>query len=300
MRNRWFRRLAIAAGSLVAFVAFLVVAVYAITALRQRRTYDVALRAVPVSPDSATLARGEHLAGPIGKCADCHGADLGGKVFIEDPGLGRLVASNITSGGVLPQYNDAQLARAIRSGVRHDGHGLLFMPSNDYNYLSDEDVGAIIAYLRSRPPVSRTLPANELKFLARALWTTGMVPMMTADEIDHAKPAVARVAASTAPEYGHYLANVGGCTGCHGPGLSGGKIPGTPPEWKPASNLTPSGIGRWSESDFRTALRTGRRPDGTPIDTLMPWKASGKMTDAEITALYAYLKTVPAKEFGNH
>ena len=91
---------------------------------------------------------------------------------------------------------------------------------------------------------------------------------------------------------------MGGCTGCHGPTLSGGHIPGTPPSWKPASNLTPRGIGSWTEADFTRALREGVRPNGTPIDTLMPWRLTRQMSDDEIRGLYAFLKTVPAKEFG--
>jgi mono/diheme cytochrome c family protein len=100
-------------------------------------------------------------------------------------------------------------------------------------------------------------------------------------------------------EYGQYLARNAGCPSCHGPGLSGGKIPGTPPEWKPAANITPTGIGAWSLDDFKRALREGKRPNGTPIDSIMPWKASGHMTDDEIASVYAFLRTVPAREFGN-
>jgi mono/diheme cytochrome c family protein len=300
MRNRWLRRLAYVLGGLVTVVAALVVAIYGVTWARTGRTFDVAATPVPVSRDSATLARGEHLVTAIGKCAECHGADYGGKVFIDDPALGRVVARNITPGGEVAQYSDAELARAIRHGVRKNGKGLLIMPSADYAGFSDEDVGAVVSYLRSLPPVTRPLPPTEMHFLARALWTFGQLPLMDALAIDHAKRAPERVAVAPTPEYGHYLANVGGCTGCHGPGLSGGKIPGTPPDWRPAANLTPAGnLGKWTVDDFTRALRTGRRPDGSPIDTIMPWRAAGQMTDDEIHAVYAYLKTVPARPFGN-
>ena len=300
MQNRWIRRLAYGLGALVTLVAALVVAVYGVTWARVGRTFDVAAAPVPVAHDSATLARGAHLATVIGKCADCHGADYGGKVFIDDPALGRVVARNITPGGEVAQYSDAELARAIRHGVRKNGHGLFIMPSSDYSALSDEDVGALVAYLRALPPVTRPLPPSELHFLARALWTAGQLPLMDAFTIDHAKRAPVRVAEAPTPAYGHYLADVGGCTGCHGPGLSGGKIPGTPPDWKPAANLTPAGnVGRWSLDDFSRALRTGRRPDGSPIDTIMPWKEAGKMTDDEMRAVYAFLRSVPAKAYGN-
>jgi hypothetical protein len=77
-----------------------------------------------------------------------------------------------------------------------------------------------------------------------------------------------------------------------------GKIPGAPPDWKPAANITPIGIGHYTEADFVNALRTGKRPGGTPIDTLMPWRLTKEMSDVELRAIYAYLKTVPAREYG--
>ena len=300
MRNRWIRRAAYFLGGLATLVVAFVVAVYGVTWARTAKTFDVAATPVPVAHDSATIARGEHLVTAIGKCAECHGSDFGGKVFIDDPALGRVVALNLTQGGEVAHYTDAELARAIRHGVRKDGTGLLVMPSSDFADFSDEDVGAVISYLRSLPPVSRTLPTSDMHFLARALWTTGQLPLIDAFRIDHAKRPPVRVAVAPTAAYGHYLANVGGCTGCHGPGLSGGTIPGTPPDWKPAANLTPSGnVGTWTEEDFTHALRTGRRPDGSPIDTLMPWKAAAHMSDDEIKAVYAFLKTVPARPYGN-
>ena len=107
----------------------------------------------------------------------------------------------------------------------------------------------------------------------------------------------AHVEAEPTARYGAYLA--AGCTGCHGPGDSGGKIPGTPPDWKPAANITPAGIGHYTEADFIRALREGRRPNGAPIDSLMPWRLTREMTDVELRALYAYLRTVPARPYGN-
>ena len=86
--------------------------------------------------------------------------------------------------------------------------------------------------------------------------------------------------------------------GCHGTGLSGGRVAG-PPNLPPASNLTPTGLGTWSQSDFFTAMREGKRPDGKVLDEFMPWKSFAKMTDSEITAIWLYLKSVPPKPTGN-
>jgi mono/diheme cytochrome c family protein len=123
--------------------------------------------------------------------------------------------------------------------------------------------------------------------------------MFDAKLIDHLARRGAPPAADTTADYGRYLADIGGCTGCHGPTLSGGPIPGLPPESKPARNITPEGIGSWTEPDFFKALREGIRPDGTPIDsTQMPIRLTREMTDLETRAIFMYLKTVPPKATG--
>ena len=300
MRTKWLRRLATAVGALVTLVAAFAATVWIVSSREIAATLAIPVRPFTAAPrDSATLARGAHLVEVIGKCTECHAADLGGSVFIDDPAMGRVVAPNLTQGGPLAAWSDAEIVRALRHGVSRDGRRLLIMPSEDYNAFSDEDAAALIAYLRAQPPVTRALPAHNLKFLARALMVTGQMPILSAEKIDHARQSPARVVAAATPEYGKYMADVGGCTGCHGPGLSGGKIPGTPPDWKPATNLTPSGIGAWSEADFFRALREGKRPAGTPIDSIMPWKRTARMTDDEIRAVWLYLKTVPPRQYGS-
>lgn len=284
-------------GTIVGLVVLLVACVYLVTSIRMAKRYDIAATPVPVPSDSAGLERGRHLAGPIGKCTDCHGPDLGGQVLVDDTPMGRLWASNLTggAGGLGDRYDDAHLARAIRHGINELGRPLRVMPSEAFQYLSDEDVGALVAYLRSLPPVNRTVAEARIGPVARALSLFTSFPLVPARIVDHARVPPGSVRAEVTPEYGKYLADVGGCTGCHGPGLSGGSVgPG-----KPAANLTPTGIGAWSEADFFKALREGMRPDGTPIDSMaMPWRSAGQMSDLEIQAVWAYLKTVPGKPFG--
>ncbi|HEX2101291.1 MAG TPA: cytochrome c, partial [Candidatus Synoicihabitans sp.] len=97
-----------------------------------------------------------------------------------------------------------------------------------------------------------------------------------------------------------YLA--AGCTGCHGSQFAGGRIPGAPPDWPLAANLTPHESARlrtWSEADFFAALRTQRRPDGSQIHPVMP-AAFGQLTDNEIKALWLYLQSLEPKTFGTH
>jgi mono/diheme cytochrome c family protein len=276
---------------------------YAVSDRILDRAYDLPPEALDVPTDSAGIERGRHLATAIAKCVECHGADLSGKVFIEAPGLGRLVAKNLTRGrgGVGDSLTDAQIEHVIRHGVRHDGKSLLFMPSEDWQSLGDADVAALIAYLRAVPPVDKVLPPSTIGPIGRALLVAGEITLPAEVIASRTPPGAAHAPApprAPTAEYGRYMANVGGCTGCHGPGLSGGKIPGAPPELRPAANLTPEGIGHWSEDDFRRALRTGVRPDGSPIDTLMPWRLTRDMDDDEIRALYAFLRTVPRRPYG--
>jgi cytochrome c553 len=294
----WLKRLAYLLGGIVALVILAVGAVYVITALRFRKHYDVPATPVPVAADSATLARGRHLATAIGKCVLCHEADFGGQLMGDSPVFFRLAASNLTGGkgGVASRYNDATLARAIRHGIRSDGRPLYFMPSEAFAPMSDEDVGALVAYIRSLPPVDRELPTPRMGPMARIIYLTSDFPLLPARTIDHAKTAPRSVTPAETAEYGGYLAKIDACTSCHGPCLSGGKLG---PD-KPAANLTPAGIGSWTEADFVRALREGMRPSGVPIDsTAMPWPLAGRMSDAELHALWLYLRSVPAKPFGN-
>lgn len=299
----WVKRIGIGAGVLVGTLLLVAAGVWTYGGQKDSRTIELPVSKaswMPVSASPELVARGEHLSTAIGKCVECHAADMGGTTFVDDPGLGRIAAPNLTTGrgGVLANYTDEELERAIRHGVRKDGTPLLIMPSEEYQHFTDEDLAAVIAYMRSRPPVDREFPEKQLRFVGRALVTGGIVKHAY-DLIDHERVAPARYEPSVSAEYGRYLANVGGCTGCHGPGLSGGPIPGAPPGFKPASNITPGGIGSWTEADFFRALREGIRPSGTPIDTTMPWRLTAKMTDDEIKAVWAFLRTVPAKEYGN-
>ncbi|GLC25497.1 c-type cytochrome [Roseisolibacter agri] len=289
---RWTGRIALA------LVALLVVAagsVYALSETRLRRHRDIAAHPFTVRADSATIAMGERLALTRG-CKDCHGENLAGNVLIDDPAIGRFAGPNLTMGGRGKHLTDADWERAVRHGLRRDGSQLLVMPSNEFTGFSDEDLAAIVAYARSLPASPKVAPASYVGPVARVLFVTGQIDALPAQKIDHAAPHPARVVPDPTAAYGKYLA--AGCQGCHNPSFTGGKIPGTPPEWKPAANITPEGIGHWSESDFVTALRTARRPDGSAIDPQMPVKMTKHMTDTELKALYAYLRTVPRRPYG--
>lgn len=293
------RAAAWAVGVVVMLIVIAGCTLYFTSQRRLDRKWSVAAHAVTIATDSLALARGKHMAVAISKCADCHGPDFGGAQFIDAPPVARLYAPNLTrgKGGIGAAYTDLDWERAIRHAVRPNGDGLLFMPSLEFQWLSDEDLAALIAYLKSVPPVDRESVPNSIGPIGRALYMKGDLVLVPAEQVNH-ETHPAAIPMSVSAEYGRYLVNVGGCTGCHGPGLSGGKIPGTPPDWKPAANLTPAGIGHYTEEDFFRALREGKRPGNVPIDTLMPVRATRQMTDDEIRALWLYLKTVPSKPYG--
>ena len=150
--------------------------------------------------------------------------------------------------------------------------------------------------LRAREPVDREVPRSHFGPLGRFLLAAGKLNILVAPKTADYKYA-ARVEPTESAEYGRYLADITGCHGCHGFGLSGGQVAG-PPGLPPASNLTPTGIGAWTEADFSRALREGKRPDGSSINEFMPWRNFAHMTEAEVRALWFYLQTVPGKAFG--
>jgi mono/diheme cytochrome c family protein len=296
---RIVRWVGIVLGAVVILVLVALGALWGASTWKLSRQFSVPTEQVTASTDPAIVARGEHLVVAITKCLGCHGVDLGGDILADDPVFGRLAPPNLTrgKGGVGADRSDADFARAIRHAVAPNGRGLLLMPADDYNPLGPDDMTAIISYVRSVPPVDREIPSTELGLIGRALLLAGRFPV-PADLVDRSKPPAAPPPAGPTREYGAYLTVVGGCTGCHGQGLSGGPLPGAPPTAPPPSNITPTGIGTWTEEDFFRALRTGARPDGSRIDPFMPWAFTSKMTDDEIRAVWQYLRTVPPRPSG--
>lgn len=296
---RWIPRVL---GALVLLLLLTGLLVYGISEWRLAKRYEAPREELPIPTDEDAVARGAYLASTVSVCVDCHGADLGGMVVVDDPGLGRIVAPNLTQGegGLAALRDDQELARAIRYGVGPDDKALMVMPSDDYHHLTDEDLGAIVAYIRSLPPVDEALPDNTLRPLGRLLLALGQLDVFAASRIDMALRAPEALAPEVSKAYGQYLANIAGCTGCHGPGLSGGTIPGAPPDFPPAANLTPSGeLGSWDFGDFRATLRTGKTPKGRALSEQMPWKSYGKMSDQELRAIWLFVSSVPAKDAGN-
>ena len=282
-------------------VALLLVAVGAVGAhLAERklqRQIAVQVTAVALPDDAASLERGRYLFISRG-CTECHGANGAGRSFVNDGKGTHIAGPNITPGGVVAQYKNEDWVRTIRHGVKPNGRPAFIMPSEDYNRFTDEDLGKLVAYIRTLPPQAGGAAVAELPLPVMALYGFGLIPD-AAERINHTLPPATPVAAGVTAEHGAYVANM--CIGCHGDHLSGGKIPGGPPDWPAAANLTPgsgSAMVRYANAEAFTAmLRSGKRPDGTDIK-VMPFGSLREVNDVDAQALYAYLKTVPARPAG--
>jgi mono/diheme cytochrome c family protein len=255
------------------------------------KTRDVQAEDIPIPTDAAALARGKHLALGSALCSECHGQDLSGDLLFEEPGIATVYASNIT--GLGETHGDADLIRAIRHGVGTDGRELVIMPAELYINLSAEDLGAIVAYLKTVPRVGNDQPEPALPFLGRVMLAAGMFggDVFPAEIIDHNQPFPAMPEIGANSEYGAYLAQLL-CKHCHGDDLAGFQKTSDQP---PAPNLTSGGeLGEWSEADFVQVFRTPHANDHGPGN--MPWKSFSRFDDDELKGLWMYLQSLPAKE----
>ena len=278
-------------AGLLATVALLLVMIYYQTNQRMNKTYSVRVPPVAIPSDASALEHGKYLVEVAAGCVGCHDKDLGGRVMADDFIMGRLASANLTRGrgGIGTRYTDEDFIRAMVHGVNKEGRSVIFMPAQDYRF-TPEDLGAVLAYVRSVPPVDRDLPSVRLGPMGRALTFFRQIALLPAEEIDHDKAAFTPPPAATDPvSRGRYLVDSRGCRGCHMPELTGGA--GPPPG---AANITPVGIGPWTEQDFFRALREHKRPNGTTIEEEMP-RAFGQMSDEDLHLIFTYLKTVPPK-----
>lgn len=258
---------------------------------REYALADVSINAVD-TPEA--IARGKHLAHTRG-CTGCHGDAFGGQHMINAGPVMQIHASNITRGGTMAEHDLSSFEHALRHAVGRDRRALLMMPSEDYAMYSNEDVAALFAYLNTVPEREDPHPRSSIGPIGRVLYLFGKLPIMKAESINHeeaSRGGVAPLAAVTVA-YGAYVAQT--CVSCHGASFVGGRIPGTPPEIKPAANLTAhrDGLAEWSEADFLRAMRTGRRPDNSEVDGFMPWQVFAKMDDTELRAMWLYLRSLP-------
>jgi mono/diheme cytochrome c family protein len=293
--RRVLKWLGIALGSLLILIVIGLGVVYAITSRAMSKTYAITPAPLSIPVDSASVTRGRHLATAVNQCLNCHGDNLAGKVFVDNPVMGQIYSTNLTrgKGGTGARYSDLDYIRAIRHGIGRDGKPLLAMPADAFFYLSDPDLASIIAYVKSVPAVDAVLPPRKVGPLARALYLATDFPLIPGENLPHDQPPPAEVPRAVNTEYGGYLATIAGCKSCHLPDLNGG----VPIEGNVLSaNLTPTGIGKWTEADFVKAMRSGIKPDGRVLSAVMPWPYIRHMTDDELRALWVYLRSLPPKD----
>jgi len=279
--GRW--RTSLIWGASMACIALLAgtALVYTSTERLLDRPYPVVTATIPAARAADAIARGRHLADITG-CTDCHGADLRGRVFIDDGWWrGRYYASNLTLKA--QSYSDEDLARIVRTGVRPDGRGVVAMPAFGYVRVSNDEMAEIIAFVRSLPAGGKAQPAHLIGPLDRwDLWVGRKL-----------KPAVAYVAAESmkAPphrgaqhERARHLVGIV-CTECHGGDLGGnGWDSGAPA-------LTV--VRAYRREQLNTLLRTGVGADARQHG-LMSKVARDRLhhlTDDEIAAIHDYLSS---------
>jgi mono/diheme cytochrome c family protein len=294
--KRWIKWTGAFAGGAIVLVAAGAVVGLQLAERKMARKVDIAVKPVAYTTDPQALLRGKYLYESRG-CTHCHGVDGAGRLFVDNGSL-RLAGPNISPAGVAAAYKPEDWVRILRHGVKPNGRPAMIMPSEDYNRFTDSDLASLVAYTRSLAPVQGMTAVLELPLPVRILYAFGAIKD-AAEKIDHSLAPAQPVPEAVDAKHGAYVANM--CIGCHGERLSGGKIPGGPPDWPAAANLTPgegSSMTRYKDSAaFIAMLRSGKRPDGTPIK-VMPFESLAKLNDVDSQALYEYLKTVAPRPAG--
>jgi len=310
------------AGLALSYVSF---------ALPREDAVDPALK-ITATPEQ--LARGKYLAEHVSDCLSCHsqrdwsrfGAPVtpgseyrgGDPIFDQRIGLpGRFLARNITPHG-LSRYSDGELVRVLRTGVTKEGEPLFpMMPYRNYREMSERDLHAVIAYVRSLPSAASEVPPHApegpFRFILRLIPESAPPYPAAPDPKDHVA-------------YGRYLTTIASCGDCHTPTNRGqplhgmflaggfefpllnvedGSLAKLPKGKLRTPNITPdndTGIGNWSRDQFVQRFRDFRGEAGVrravkvkngQFQSIMPWYFYAGMTDDDLGAIYDYLRTVP-------
>lgn len=289
-----FKLIGIVLGSLVGLIVVLAGVLYLIGNARLNKKYDIPPSNLTLPTDAASIEFGKHRAETL--CEGCHGPDLSGiDGWFNAAPLGNINSANLTAGkgGVGAEFTTEDFVRAIRHGIDPEGKPI-FMPAVvSTAHLSDEDLGSIIAYLKTIPPVDHTVKERHFTPLAKIMLAAGMLGKLPAEAVSH-DTRVTAPARGVSAEYGEYLVNTNDCRVCHGQNLNGGRFP-DPTIKKISPNLTPGGeLGFWSEEQFMNTIRTGKTPGGHELDpNFMPWKDYRQFYDDELKAIWLYLQSLP-------
>lgn len=279
------RRLGIGGIVLAGLVGMGFACVYVGSEWQLRSTPDTPLFTREIPSDAESIERGRHIARTRG-CFGCHGQQLEGAVFTEEwTWVDRAVAPNLALHA--KEYPPAVLERAIRRGVGHDGRALWSMPSYNWVHLSDDDVAALIAFLRSEPAAESDLPRGRMGWSARrsiatgaeghmADWAADVPPLLLASDDD---PVLVR---------GEYLAMTA-CNECHGLDLRGSN---SGPDIAPPDLAV---VAAYSWGEFNRLMDSGLPRDGRESLGLMTVVARDRFAyfyEEEREALYAFLQTL--------
>jgi len=236
------------------------------------------------------VERGRYIVNAL--CVECHsvshelplsgGVDMGKEIPIP---VGSFTPPNLTPAGPLKDWSDGQIWRELRTGVDDDGHHLVIMSNVPVRNLSDDDMKAVIAYLRSQPAVENKTPdpPDQPSFLGAVLFGVGMLPQ----GLPPVSNSITAPPRGPTAEYGKYIVDYTGCRDCHGETLTGGD----------PSSLSPRGpslvpVKHWTVEQFLTTLHTGVNPVGHTLSDKMPWRVVGRLDDNDLTAIYQYLATL--------
>lgn len=282
---------AILLGSMIGLALIGLFVYYLYWASQTKRTYDIDIQTFEIPTDEASIARGEILVEVV-RCTECHGKDLSGMLWVNHIASGQFGPSNLTPGeNGITNYTDEDYIRSIRHGVGPDGQPLIFMPANYYQDLNQDDLGAIIAYLKTLPPSKTPGPTNKTRPYMWKFVLENPQALPAVKLIDHEQTAV-----PVGPDpndklaYGEYLSLP--CRSCHGNDYAGRPMLERIGVRSP--NITPYNLGDWTEEDFFRMVRDGILPSERIIpQTFMPWEAIGELSDGEISAIWLYLQSIP-------
>lgn len=303
---------------LVLFVIVVVGALiaYAVTMLPNVGTAPT----LTVSKTPERIARGSYLANSVASCMDCHSTrdwtkysgplvpgtiGKGGEKFDRKFGFpGEYYSRNITPAGI-SRYTDGELFRVITTGVTKEGRAMFpVMPYTHYAKMDTEDIYSIIAYLRTLTPIDNSVPESVSDFPMNIIINT-IPKKATPEKLPNTNNPIA---------YGAYLVNAAGCNECHTKEnkgqiikeleFAGGRVFKMPDGSEiQSSNITPdkkTGIGEWTKEMFVNRFRAYADSGYVPhtvaageVNTIMPWTMYGTMTPADLSAIYAYLQSVP-------
>lgn len=263
------------------------------------KTYKVEVDKLSVPTDKKAIENGKHLTETKG-CQECHGKDLSGSLVVNDKMFGKIYAPNLRAeedaeeGQSKADVKTEVFIEAIRYGINHETRkSLLLMPAGSFYFLSDDDLGSILAYLNTLSLINKENQDNYLGPIGRLLLFRGEVTL-PAEIVSKNGPRFTKPKPANSAAYGKYLVYTSNCRYCHKENLSGGFIADAPPKTPSSPNLTMGGeFKEWSLKDFMGFIRKGEDDTGKKLNDFMPWKYFKNMTDDELGAIYKYLGSVP-------